>query len=556
MKAVELTIHNFRSLLDATIRLSPCGLLVGVNNSGKSTVIDCVRAFYDKGVKYEPSRDFPKANTEDQESWVEIEFQPSPEELENLKDDYKTAAGTFRVRKYFQSNENDSESKQKSGLYAYVSGELSGERFYGFKNVGQGKFGELIYVPAVSKVDEHTKLTGPSALRDLVSAVLTRVMDKSDAYQNLKNSFEAFEGTIKTESTEDGFSLRSIENDISAQISEWGTEFRLSVNPVGVDDLIKGLVGHEIFDTALQHPQSPSSYGQGFQRSLIYTLIRVAAKYAAEHKEPKKKEFAPELTWILFEEPEAFLHPTQVSSLSGDLRKLASTNTAQVLITTHSPQFATHNVGDLPALCRLHRDGCVSKAFQITGPELDAILSSNQADIATWVAAGIKVDQDDLQTDMEGIKYALWLDAKRCAAMFAERVLLVEGPTETALLSYLYDNDQLTCCRGIYVVDTIGKYNIHRFMRLFGHLGIKHYALYDGDNGKHAPVEATILAAANKFTGGLDSFPSDIEEFLGVPRANKPHRKPQHMMMQIASGKVNTEKLQALVQKIEKLVSA
>ena len=555
MKAIELKIHNFRSLLDATVRLSPCGLLVGINNSGKSSVIDCIRAFYEKGLKFDSSRDFPKGQATDQESWAEIEFQPSTDELESLKIEYKSPSGTFRVRKYFQSTENDSDEKTKSGLYAYVKEILSEERFYGFKNVGQGKFGELIYVPAVSKVDEHTKLTGPSALRDLVSTVLTRVMEKSDAYHKLKQSFENFEGSIKTEATEEGFSLKSIEDDISAQISEWGTEFRLMVNPVGVDELVKGLVGHEIYDKALQHSQSPSSYGQGFQRSLIYTLIRIAAKYATPRKEPKKKEFSPELTWILFEEPEAFLHPTQISALSIDLRKLANTDTAQVLITTHSPQFTTHNVNDLPSLCRLHREGCISQAFQILKTELDSILTSNQADIAAWVAAGMTIDQDDLLTDMESIKYSLWLDAKRCSAMFAERVLLVEGPTETALLSYLFDTGQLECCRGVYILDTIGKFNIHRFMRLFGYLGIKHYALYDGDNGKHSPVEATIKATVNKFTGGIDAFPIDIEDFLGVPRTSKPHRKPQHLMLKVVSGQVQQKKLFALIQKVEKLIS-
>lgn len=555
MKAVELKIHNFRSLIDAAIQLSPCGLLVGTNNSGKSTVIDCIRAFYEKGLKFDPSRDFPKGEVTDQESWAEIEFEPSADELSTLKDEYKSTSGTFRVRKYFQSGEKDADGKTKSGLYAYVEGKLSEERFYGFKNVGQGKFGDLIYVPAVSKVDEHTKLTGPSALRDLVSTVLTRVMEKSDAYKNLKQSFENFEGTIKTEATEDGFSLKSIEDDISAQISEWGTEFRLSVNPVGVDELVKGLVGHQIYDKVLQQSQSPSSYGQGFQRSLIYTLIRVAAKYATPVKEPKKKEFAPEFTWILFEEPEAFLHPMQISALSVDLRKLADTDTAQVLLTTHSPQFATHKVDDLPSICRLHRKGAISQAFQISESELKAILTSNQSDAAAWAAAGMKIDADDLQIDMESIKYALWLDSKRCSALFAERVLLVEGPTETALLSYLFDMGKLNNCRGVFVLDTIGKFNIHRFMRLFGYLGIKHYALYDADNGKHAAVEATIAASVNAFTGGKDTFPLDIEDFLGVPKASSIHRKPQHLMLHLVSGQIDSTKLTAFIQKVETLVS-
>ncbi|MDF1615820.1 AAA family ATPase, partial [Desulfurivibrio dismutans] len=169
MKAVKVTIHNFRSICDATIATADCGILVGVNNAGKTTVIDAIRAFYGNGVKFDKSRDLPHVGAADNESWVEIEFKPSPDEFANLKDDYKSLDQTFKVRNYFLSDQKDKENKSLSGPYAYVGGQLSDERFYGFKNVGQGKFGEIIYIPAVSKVDEHTKLTGPSALRDLLN---------------------------------------------------------------------------------------------------------------------------------------------------------------------------------------------------------------------------------------------------------------------------------------------------------------------------------------------------------------------------------------------------
>ncbi len=364
MKAVEVAIHNFRSICDATISLADCGLLVGVNNAGKTTVIDAIRAFYGKGVKFDATRDMPHKGANDQESWVEIEFKPSPEELETLKDEYRTDRGTFRVRNYLHSDQNDKEGKERAGPYAYINGVLSEERFYGFKNVGQGKFGEIIYIPAVSKIDEHTKLTGPSALRDLVNAVLSKVMEQSGAYQALSDSFTQFEGAIKTETTAEGHSLQSIESDISTELSDWGAAFRLNINPVGVDDVIKGLINHEIVDESLNKAQPISTYGQGFQRSVIYTLIRVAAKYGSKKPTPKKKDFVPELTWILFEEPEAFLHPTQVSILNSNLRALAEIDTSQVLLSTHNPLFATHSIRQVTAICRLQREDCQTKAYQ------------------------------------------------------------------------------------------------------------------------------------------------------------------------------------------------
>lgn len=547
MKAVEISIHNFRSICETTISLSDCGILVGVNNAGKTTVIDAIRAFYGKGIKFEKGRDFPHRAATDNESWVEIEFKPTQAEFDNLKDEYKTDHQTFRVRNYLLSDQKDAENKTRSGPYAYKSGILSDERFYGFKNVGQGKFGEIIYIPAVSKVDEHTRLTGPSALRDLLNSVLSKVMEQSVAYQALNDSFSQFECAIKTEATADGHSIQGIEADISQELSNWGAGFKLNINPVGIDEIIKGLVSHEIVDEGLGTSQPISSYGQGFQRSLIYGLIRIAAKYSTKKPSSKKKDFVPDFTWILFEEPEAFLHPTQISVLSTDLRALGKSESSQVLLSSHNPLFATHSIREISAICRLQRENCQTTSYQISNQQLDAVLVSNQQDAQNWQAAGMTIDADDLITDMEAVKYALWLDAKRSGAFFAEKVLLVEGPTETALFSYMRDQGKLPTCNGVVIMDTIGKFNIHRFMRIFESFGIKHYVLYDGDNGRHAAVDATIQAATNPLTKGIDTFQKDLEDFLGIPSARQKHRKPQHVMFYAEHNGIDLNPLSAKI---------
>ncbi|MDF1615787.1 ATP-dependent nuclease, partial [Desulfurivibrio dismutans] len=383
------------------------------------------------------------------------------------------------------------------------------------------------------------------------NTVLSKVMEQSPAYQALNDSFSQFEGAIKTETTTDGHSIQGIETDISNELASWGAGFKLNINPVGVDEVIKGLVSHEIVDGGLGRTQPISSYGQGFQRSLIYTLIRIAAKYSAKKPSAKKKDFVPELTWILFEEPEAFLHPTQISVLSGDLRALASAPGAQVLLSSHNPLFATHSIREIPAICRMQREDCQTSAYQISEQQLSAVLANNQQDAQGWQAAGMQIDPDDLLTDMEAVKYALWLDGKRSGAFFAEKILLVEGPTETALLSYMRDQGLLPSCSGVFIMDTIGKFNIHRFMRLFECFGIKHCVLYDGDNGRHAAVDATIQAATNSCTLGIDTFVSDLEGFLGIPAVRQKHRKPQHVMLHIER---NGTDLNPLAAKINAMV--
>jgi predicted ATP-dependent endonuclease of OLD family len=380
-------------------------------------------------------------------------------------------------------------------------------------------------------------------------------MSESSAYRGLKNSFEQFEGSIKTEQTDEGYSLESIEKDITEEIAQWGTSFRLTVNPIGLDDLVKNLIGHEIQDGALGQAQPTSSYGQGFQRSLIFTLIRVAAKYSTPKPKSKKKDFSPILTWLLFEEPEAFLHPSQIDTLNADLRKLAADDCAQVLLTTHNPQFVSKKIEDLPGLARMRRVDGKTHVGQISPVDLTAILAQNQAEILAWQAAGIPVKADDLTVDMESVKYILWLDPRRCGAFFAERVLLVEGPTEVALINYMLDQGILARPKGsFFVLDTVGKYNMHRFMNLLGKLGINHSVLHDSDKGKLQVVDQTIQNSKNIFTIAIDTFTDDLEAYLGIHETDK-HRKPQHVMYQVVQGTIAASKMQNLVTKIAKLLA-
>jgi hypothetical protein len=454
-----------------------------------------------------------------------------------------------------QTLQLDSDGKTKLGIFAYdAAGQLSNSRFYGTKNVQQGKLGEVIYIPAVSKLDEHTKLTGPSALRELINSVLKKVIDGSAAYDNLINAFEEFGGKIKGESNSDGNSLLKIETEISAEIESWGTSFELVISPITTDDIVKSLIGPQIQDKALGNSMEPSFFGQGFQRHLIFSLIKLSARYASATRATNSRDFSPRLTWILFEEPEAFLHPSQIDLLDISLRQISQDENSQVLITTHSPEFVSKNIEDLPSLIRLCKKGTVTKIGQISEATLQSILTYNQQEIAKWQASGMYVNPDDLSIDMESIKYALWLDPRRCSAFFANKVLLVEGPTETAIIGYLLGAGQVPLpAGGVFILDTIGKFNMHRLMKLFGELGISHAVLHDCDNGKYPEVSKTIEATRNAYTIGIDSFPSDLETFLGVSKTEQ-HRKPQHIMWHLHQGKIDQTRLDALATKIKVLL--
>jgi putative ATP-dependent endonuclease of OLD family len=117
MKIKTVKIHNFRSIEEELFDLDAFSLLVGENNAGKTNVISALRVFYEEGgTKYNEKSDFPKFETDDKESWIELTFLLSDEENELIKDEYKTADKVLKVRRYFKSDDKERFDSKNSNI--------------------------------------------------------------------------------------------------------------------------------------------------------------------------------------------------------------------------------------------------------------------------------------------------------------------------------------------------------------------------------------------------------------------------------------------------------
>jgi predicted ATP-dependent endonuclease of OLD family len=552
MKIRELKIHNYRSIEEQTVRFGDYSLLIGPNNSGKSNVIDALRTVYEKDLKFDFERDFPKFQTNDQECWVEIEFELSEEEAPTIKSEYLMNGERFRVRKWLYPPD-----KVKQGLIGYESGALSENKFYGFPGVGQGKLGNVIYIPAVSRLEDYTKLTGPSALRDLINDILKPIVKSSAAFTTLTSDFQRFSQAIKAEATPDNRSLSDLERRINEEIKDWGVGFNLGVSPPQVEDIIKNLVRHTLTDSALNTEMSPEAFGHGLQRHLIFTLIRIAAGYTATKPEPKKKEFSPEMELLLFEEPEAFLHPPQQDVLDTSLRQLAAQPGRQVIAASHSPQFVSYNTDDLADLVRLRRVNGRTEVAQISKERLKAIFEDNQqiAQILGVVAG---------TTELEAVRHFLWLNPERSSLFFANAVLVVEGLSEQVLINYLLKKGHLpSAAKGVFVLETLGKYNIPRFMNLLGELRIDHAVLHDMDANKtgnekqkQEALNQLIQQSKNGCTKAVETLPTNLEGFLGIQTSPERWKKAAEVLLAVQQNKVRADKLEEFKTKVSGLLTA
>lgn len=575
MKLKTLILHNIRSVKDATIYLSDYSMLAGENNSGKTNVLTAIRLFYEDNIKFKKDTDFPMFSTDDNESWIELHFETAEDEQDGLKDEYKSADRVLKVRKYFQSDDNDLVKSNQSNIYAYEDGKLSTNLFYGAKNVSQAKLGRVIYIPAVSRTDDTLKTTGPSPFRDMVNFVMKRAVLDSNTFSGLSDAFDKFNDDFKDESSKDGFSINMLTEDINEEIKAWKVKFGINVNPVKPDDLVKNMLSHYIEDTGLGGQQvALSSFGQGLQRHLIFTLIKLSAKYTSSTS-VKKKEFDPDFTLLLFEEPEAFLHPSQQQALHTSLRKLAVAEPEQVLISSHSPHFVSKQIQHITGIVRVQKEDGITTAHQITSEDFDQLVDENLGmyklfckcltnnDIPQAVRAEIKKKKlgedepnESSKIEEEALKYCLWLDAERSSMFFAKKVIICEGASEKIFLDFMCEDQWPDLQESqTYFLDSLGKYNIHRYIGLLSALGIPHSVLMDSDEDKgvHKIINQFINDRKTPLTNCIHSFDSDLEDFLGVDKPKRGDLKPLSILLKAQQDKIDQGRIDSLRTIIESL---
>ncbi len=556
MKLTNVKVHNVRSIKDADIRLSDYSILIGANNAGKSNIISALRLFYeDEKMSFKEDRDFPKFVVSDKESWIELEFTTTSEEQETLKNEYKNKDNLLKVRRYFQSKDVEVK-KGQSNIFAYENGQLSKSLFYGAKNVSQAKLGKVIYIPAISKAGDNLKLSGPSPFRDLVMMITKGVMQNSPSFKQLDENMQSFSENFRQESNASGASVNKIVSDINNEMAGWDVKFGINIKNLRPEDIIKNLLAYNLEDETLGGKQVDLElYGQGMQRHLIYSMIKLSADYD-KPSSAKSKDFSPDFSLILFEEPEAFLHPSQQDVLSCNLRKLTKNSNQQVIVTSHSPHFVSKNFDDIPSIISVRRDNYgVTDTWQIKQNELKEMLEKSSEQIKT-ACSGESYSATETDIMEEEFRYGIYLDSERSSLFFAKHVVICEGATEKALFNCLLDKEWPDLKdKQIYFLDSIGKHNIHRFMALLQQLGMPHSVIHDSDkkNDEHKRINKMIKNNKTDITTGIHVFDVDLEEFLGI-KIKRRDRKPLDVVSAFLNGQIDKNKIDELRQKVDTII--
>ncbi|MDD5039824.1 MAG: AAA family ATPase [Patescibacteria group bacterium] len=158
--------------------------------------------------------------------------------------------------------------------------------------------------------------------------------------------------------------------------------------------------------------------------------------------------FHPEYTILLLEEPEIHLHPSLIRKLLYIFENRNLDN--QIFLTTHSPLF-------------IHPQN-IHRIFRVTKFDNSTFVHSPRL-------AGIQLNYPRLLQE---------LNADNCEMLFADAVLLVEGPSDHILMRGLI-NRFYKGTKDIKVIQVYGKSNIDIYADLLNVFNIPYIAMLDRD---------------------------------------------------------------------------
>lgn len=515
MKIRSVRIQNFRTLKDVTIAFDSVTTFIGPNGTGKSTVLRALDWYFNGKAGQLTEEDCSFGAVED-DIEVQVTFDEitgkdrealgkyAPDGVDSFTawkrrapDGTEVFSANAKGFPDFNSIKSAANATEKKSLYASLrttrsdldlpsatSGaavdqamtaweaantdqlvdapEALQTNFFGFNSGGKmsGLF-DFVLVTADLRASEES-VDGKASI---IGRILERSIDRAAADEEIAKIVE--ESRAKQQQIYDRkftTQLATMTAQLNEVVDSYSPGRSVSVAPSEVE--LKA--PRTTFDVTILDGDTKTAVerqGHGFQRTLLISALQLLAQSGAASSEG--------VICLAVEEPELFQHPIQAQTFAKVLRSLAEDETKHIQVTyaTHSPYFLeARHFDQVRRLTRSTDDT----------PEV-TIHSATVADIKSKLAGVTKEVVVDRQLD--GV-----VTAQLSVALFANRVFLVEGTTESAVFSGVGDRDGIGSLEasGISIVSVGGKQPIPLAHAILTSLGIPTYALFDADGGFEA----------------------------------------------------------------------
>lgn len=344
MEHLELVFKKERKLI----------ILIGHNNSGKTSILEAVKFFFSDETKGDDlwplNSDGGYKELGKEEVFIQAEIQYEEDEIENIKEQLESTKQDRKIEDFLKDNSLTVRKKIRETKRKIQATE------YEFQNQ-EGSFENITgYIPN----------TGRILPRFIYLSSIANIEDCQTASQRAQHTFEElfelyFEGLRWSEDEDIKNSVQQlileINNKLQIQIvNKKFKDYLTSDVDLGISDIEiqQGFVGVENLSNLIKKVKitiddgvkTEAIYkGTGTQRVVIFTLLKLIA-------EQRKNEQARE-TIFLIDEPDLHLHPQLQKEMRLVLEKLSEK--LHAIVSTHSHLMIGRSVPKLFTIKKIYR---------------------------------------------------------------------------------------------------------------------------------------------------------------------------------------------------------
>ena len=397
----HIKIKNYRSCKNVEFDLTEVLPIVGMNNVGKSNILKAIEWFISPtSLKIGDFFDVAKSVA------VEGTFTDVLSQLPTGIDRNKTSILPFIIDDRLRIRRVQATVGQS--VKDITCEVLDSDGTWKPTPTGLPAALKALIMPNVIKIDamedcaeDVTKNKSASSLGQLMKFLQDDIADAVKGDKKLRWAFEIYNQKFNESSQNKLNVFDEIDTELNKHVSHFwqNPQLKMSTPLLTLDDIVKNAtlkIGENLSNF--------TSLGHGAQRSIQMGFL----KYLAE----KKKRGSNIKNLLLIDEPELYLHPHAIELVRDALEDLSDKG-FQVIFTTHSPAMITPEK--------------VVETLRVKMLDKETLTSQTLSE-AVKTIVGNSITQTEILFSFYGNSQVL----------FSEKLLLVEGHSEEALIPHLF----------------------------------------------------------------------------------------------------------------------